>query len=279
MLPLLRRAYVDYNVDMVVLYASGAGPAPGARFNAYRQALLRLKGRPFLFGNESSRHVLRFDVEDPVARENLRLLFDGREPDDWATVSREKDAAGITRLVGEAEALLEAYASSAAAVLRLLIGSILIARLDVDDILGSSHGDLLGTIWINPQTAWEGADYAEMILHEGVHQSLFLDEMVSTLFVRPPREMEDESSLVLSPSVGVPRPYDLAFHSSVVVTALADFYAALALPRPRRVEANLARLPVSIAGLRRRDDLLTGHGEGLLGLLESEIERLRPFPT
>ncbi len=276
MLPLLKRDYVDYNVDMVVLYALGARPAPAARFDGYRQALLRLRGRPFLFGGDSPGLMLRFHVEDPVARENLGLLFDGRGPADGADISCEREADGITRRVREAEGLLGAYSVSAAAVLRLLIGSILFARLGVDDVLGSSHGNLLGTIWINPQDEWEAADYAEMILHEGVHQSLFLDEMVNTLFVRTPREMEDEGSLVLSPSLGRPRAYDLAFHSSVVVTALADFYSALSLPRPPRVEANLGRLPVSIAGLRRRDDLLTDHGKGLLGLLEMEVGRLQP---
>jgi hypothetical protein len=276
MLPLLKRDYIDYNVDMVVLYALGARPVPAARFDGYRQALLRLKGRPFLFGGEAPHLMLRFDVEDPVARENLDLLFDERRPPDGVDTSCTREAEKITSRVREAEGLLEAYSASAAAVLRLLIGSILFARFDADDVLGSSHGALLGTIWINPQDGWEGADYAEMILHEGVHQSLFLDEMVNTLFVRPPREMEDESSLVLSPSLGRPRAYDLAFHSSVVVTALADLYSALALPRPPRVEANLARLPVSIAGLRRHDDLLTAHGKGLLGLLEMEVERLSP---
>jgi hypothetical protein len=276
MLPLLQRDYVDYNVDMVGLYALGARPEPGARFDDYRLALLRLKGRPFLFGAESPGFLLQFDVENPVARENLALLFDERRPADGADVSCAGEADGITRRVREAEGLLEAYSSSAAGVLKLLIGSILFARLPVDDVLGSSHGSLLGTIWINPQDGWERADYAEMILHEGVHQSLFLDEMVNTLFVLSAREMENEGCLVPSPSLGRPRAFDLAFHSAVVVTALADFYAALALPKPRRLEANLARLPETLDGLRRRSNLLTHHGKGLLGLLEIEVSRLQP---
>lgn len=274
MLPLLARDYVDFNVDMVVLYALGARPSAGARHDAYRRALIRLRDRPFLFAGENPRFVVRFDVENPVALENLGLLFDGRMPADTTTLSCAHDEARIRGWIREAEELLEAYNGSAAAVLRLLIASILVARLDADDVLGSSHGSLLGPIWINPQAEWTGADYAEMILHEGVHQSLFLDEMVNTLFGRRPREMEDEDSLVLSPSLGRPRAYDLAFHSSVVVTALADFYLALSLRRPPRVEANLARLPVSLRGLRRRSDHLTGHGLELLGTLEAEASRL-----
>lgn len=274
MLQLLARDYVDFNVDMVVLFACGTRPSPGARHDAYRRALIRLRDRPFLFGGEASRFVVRFDVENPVALENLRLLFDGRMPANTTNLSCGGDEERIVRHIREAEDLLEAYDASAASVLRLLIASILVARLDADDVLGSSHGSLLGPIWINPQDGWTGADYAEMILHEGVHQSLFLDEMVNTLFERRPGEMEDEGSLVLSPSFGRPRAYDLAFHSSVVVTALADFYATLSLPRPPRIEANLARLPVSLSGLRKRCDLLTGHGLALLGVLEAEVARL-----
>lgn len=274
MLPLLVRDYVDFNVDMVALYALGARPSPAARHDAYRQALIRLKGRPFLFGGEAPGFVVRFDVENPLALENLGLLFDGRMPADTTKVSCAGDEERIARHIREAEGLLEAYSPSAASVLNLLIASILVARLDADDVLGSSHGSLLGPIWINPQDEWTGADYAEMILHEGVHQSLFLDEMVNTLFERRPREMEDESSLVLSPSLGRPRAYDLAFHSTVVVTALADFYSMFSLPKPPRIEANLARMAVALRGLRTRCDLLTGHGLELLGLLESEAARL-----
>ena len=275
MLPLLTRDYVDYNVDMVALFALGTRPAPAARFDSYRKALLRLQPRPFPFRPESSRHLLCFDVGDPVARECLELLFDGRGAVEGSGVSPEEDVRQISRRVREAEDLLEAYSGSAAGVLRLLIGSILFARLPVEDVLGSSHGNLLGTIWINPMAGWKAADYAEMILHEGVHQSLFLDEKVNTLFTRWPREMEKEDCLVLSPSVARPRPYDLAYHSTVVVTALHDFYSALGLPRPPRVEGNLSRLPDALAGLRRRADLLTDHGERILRFLEGEFRRLR----
>jgi hypothetical protein len=273
-LPLLARDYVDFNVDMVALYAFGARPTPGARHDSYRRALIRLRNRPFLYGGEASGFVVRFDVEHPVAFENLGLLFDGRMPADTKGLSCARDEDRIAGHIRQAEKLLGDYSASAASVLRLLIASILVARLDADDVLGSSHGSLMGPIWINPQEGWEGADYAEMILHEGVHQSLFLDEMVNTLFVRAPREMEDDGALVLSPSLGRPRAYDLAYHSTVVVTALADFYSKLSLSRPSRIEANLARLPVSLSGLRRRSDLLTVHGRQLLGCLESEVARL-----
>jgi hypothetical protein len=129
--PLLERDYVGYNVDMVALFALGSRPAPAERFDSYRRALGRLQSRPFPSGPESSRHLLRFDVEDPVVRECLEVLFDGRGAVEGSGVSSDEDVREISRLVREAEDLLETYSASAASVLRLLIGSMLFARLPV----------------------------------------------------------------------------------------------------------------------------------------------------
>jgi hypothetical protein len=273
MLPLLDARYAGYNADMLALYAHERRPAPAERRTAYLRALLQLQRQPILFDEGSPHFRVDFDLDDPIVRAAVVVLLDGRALQ--ADSSCAAEAPVITARVRAAESLLARYSRSAFSTLHLLIGSLMIARLPDEHGSGSSNGNLLGGLWLSPQPAWTAVDYAETILHEGLHQSIFLDDMVNRTFALPPAAFDAAAYQTPSPSLKRLRPYDLAFHSSLVVAALVDFYAVLQLPRPLRLERSFYRLPESVTALRARADVLTAHGQTLLGLLEDELRRLQ----
>ena len=131
---------------------------------------------------------------------------------------------------------------------------------------GGSFGDSLGVVWFDPDPFWESVDYAETILHEATHQSLFLSDMVRRLFVFEPRELTGEDALVTSAILQTPRPYDLAFHSACVAAALVDFY--LRTEMPDRSRKFVEPLKHTVAELRRKGHFLTRPGLVILHQLE-----------
>jgi len=273
MLPLLDSRYVGYNADMLALYAHEMRPRPSERRAAYLRALLQLQRQPILFDEHTPHFQLCFDLEEPVTRAGVMLLLDGRSL--RADSSCLHEAPIITARVREAERLLFSYSRSAFSSLHLLVASILVARFPDEDGAGASNGNLLGAIWISPAPDWTAADYAEIILHEGMHQSVFLDDMVNRTFELPPSAFGDPQYLTPSPTLKQLRPYDLVFHSTIVVAAMVDFYAASNLPRPLRLERSFYRLPESVRALRAGDRVLSPHGAAILALVEQELTRLQ----
>ena len=272
MLPLLDARYVGYNADMLALYAHGVRPRPATRRTAYFRALLQLQSHPILFDEESPQFRLQFDLDDPVARDGLFILLDGNRLDYRSSGPEEADR--ISAAVRQAERLLYRYSASAYTSLHLVVGSVIVASLPSKYGTGSGNGNLLGTIWISPQPDWTPMDFAEILLHEGLHQSIFLDDMVNRTFELTPQAFDDPKFLVQSPSRRTARPYDLAFHSAIVVTAIASFYAALEVARPSQLDASVQLLPTTLGQLRAKDEVLSEHGRCLLALMESEITRL-----
>ncbi|UWE02250.1 aKG-HExxH-type peptide beta-hydroxylase [Laceyella sacchari] len=91
---------------------------------------------------------------------------------------------------------------------------------------GDSVSSLIGLIWLNPQPDWTVIDYAECMYHEFIHNSLFLDDMVNTIF--PDTEvLGTEDALVTSSILKWKRPLDRSFHSAAVAIALSHFYTML----------------------------------------------------
>ena len=94
--------------------------------------------------------------------------------------------------------------------------------------LGGSFWYLIGVIWMSPKLDhWKPEDYAENILHETIHQCMFLKDMVHTLFSKDITELAQENALVKSAIREVDRPYDFAFHAATVSVALVKFYEFL----------------------------------------------------
>lgn len=150
---------------------------------------------------------------------------------------------------------------------RFLVGSFLFARQAGSG--GASLGDQLGVVWLNPPARWEAVDYAEAILHESLHQALFLHEMVNRVYVAGIEEMELEESRVVSAVRRERRPYDASFHAAVVATELRGLYERLG--DGERAEVFAAGLRQTLPELADHRHFLTDVGAAVLDQMIAEL--------
>lgn len=167
---------------------------------------------------------LEFDLSEPAAVGILESLKRAPDLADVSVVEAVaiEDVENIVASVRAARRLLGDYDKGAAELVENLIASFLFVR--VDGYFGGSFWHVLGAVWMSPKPGWTIHDYAENILHESVHQAMFLDDMVNTLFAAPPEVLSSEAMLITSSIRGTKRPFDFAFHAATVSAALIQFY-------------------------------------------------------
>lgn len=105
-----------------------------------------------------------------------------------------------------------------------MVGSFLI--LKKKNFGGGSVSNILGMIWLNPQENWSVIDCAEAIYHEFIHQSIFLDDMVNSIFPDADACAEDDA-LVTSTILKKKRPLDRSYHAAGVSLGVMHLYYML----------------------------------------------------
>ena len=114
---------------------------------------------------------------------------------------------------------------------------------------------------MSPERDWDQDDLLEDLVHEYVHNVLFLEEMVHSLFAISAAEMAEPPNRVVSAIRRVPRYFDQAYHAAVVALVLAE----LALQTNRRDAAIVyvdGLLP-SLDALRQKREVMSSHGYAL----------------
>ncbi|QQE76031.1 hypothetical protein KDJ56_08965 [Brevibacillus composti] len=109
---------------------------------------------------------------------------------------------------------------------------------------GGTVSSLIGLIWFNPQPNWTVIDYAENLIHEFVHNSVFIDDMIHVIFPDTSNLTEKEA-LTTSTILKIKRPIDKAYHSACVSTALMYYYYLL--NDQKRVNAHFQPLRNTLA--------------------------------
>ena len=104
-----------------------------------------------------------------------------------------------------------------------LIGSIAFYKAEHVGYAGGSISSALGVIWQDPRAYKEFSvsHYAEQIVHEFIHNTLFLVDMVKGLFVDQQKFLKAK---VWSPIRHQLRSYDRTFHACYVSTGKHTFY-------------------------------------------------------
>ncbi len=169
----------------------------------------------------------------------------------------------------QALSLMARVAPGLAAGFATLMAAVIVAS--AGKRAAGSSSNCISAMHLSPRAKWPVAKYAELLLHEFVHQALYLDECVHGMFAQPDRTAKYES-LVLSAVRHVPRPYELAFHGACVAFVQSRFYARLGIADPLHLEPVESVLP----GLREHRDRLSEHG--MLRLAEL-ADLCSQFPT
>lgn len=139
----------------------------------------------------------------------------------------------------------------------------------VDGIDGGSISSLIGVIWLGVEVDTEPAAIGELILHEYVHQSLFLEDMVRGVFVGGEQELAAPEALVITAIQKRPRGYDKGFHSAFVALSLARYWQALA--SADKAKAYFEPAKRTLEDLISKQGNLTPYGQELLKRLADEF--------
>ncbi|MGB7923479.1 MAG: HEXXH motif-containing putative peptide modification protein [Pyrinomonadaceae bacterium] len=156
-----------------------------------------------------------------------------------------------------------------------LVGSV--AAYRIPDRAGGTVSCCIGLIWLSPSQKWNVQYYAEMLVHEFVHNSVFLEDMVHGVMPNPTL-LEHEKALTISVIRKTRRPYDKALHSACVAAALMYFYHRLG--DESAAETYLAPMRHTIRELYEHDnelheqglDLLADNGRQIINDLQRFIE-------
>ncbi|MCQ6250935.1 aKG-HExxH-type peptide beta-hydroxylase [Streptomyces malaysiensis] len=127
---------------------------------------------------------------------------------------------------------------------------------------GGSTNTLPGLVVMSPGD-WDVPEYAECLVHEGLHTGLFLMDMVYGMFTLPPSEMEkDEYRALSAVKIGQKRPLHAAFHAAAVAVPL------MYMQHRRGVDTLVSQYTVSLRAacrdMRTHRDVFTQYGRLLL---------------
>ena len=258
------------NVRLVVRAVSQQEPSNDAKGlrQQYLAALAAMQRHPYLARTAESGWFLNFGPFDSRTGATLEALLEIAriEPEDvFESNARET----VEREIAAARELLLLLRPHELETADLLIGTLVFVRKAGS--AGGSFGTALGMVWLNPQHDWTTADYAEALLHETVHQALFLEQLVRGMFtVDDGHRLAEEDARVVSAILRIGRPYDASLHSAWVAIALAEF--DLERGEVDEACAKLSSLRPTVDGLREKDRFLDDHGKLLLSELESRYD-------
>ncbi len=134
-----------------------------------------------------------------------------------------------------------------------------------DAHVGGSVSNRIGFLWLAPSPSWTGQDCGEHLWHEYIHQCVFLEDMVNTIFVRDPCAMSEPENRIPSAVRGVARRYDRSYHSAFVAAGLVEYRARLSDIDGAR--AVFPRLWPCLDALAAKKDVLTDNGANQLDRL------------
>lgn len=130
-----------------------------------------------------------------------------------------------------------------------------------------SVSSLIGLIWLNPTEEWTVVDYAENIVHEFIHTSIFLEDLVHGVFTKSHNYTPPES-LVTSAILKYPRGFNIAFHSFYVAAGLTIVLRAAG--QHERAAQIASGIATTLPQLRRLTAVhLTPHARERFALLTS----------
>lgn len=197
-------------------------------------------------------------LEEPVLR---RIMVVDELPGDWEIEPELRPA--YRAEVARALSTLEEVDAPTARSVRTVIGTFVFGRLP--GYGGGSNSSAIGCVWLNPKHTWTEADWLENVLHEYVHQCLFMDDMRHGLFAHDGELLAREDALVESAILRTRRPYDRAFHSAFVSFALMQLNLRLGMRH--RVDQHIEPLRNTLDQLQGKSQELTAHGRSILDSL------------
>jgi hypothetical protein len=138
---------------------------------------------------------------------------------------------------------------------------------------GGSISSRVGLVWISPKPDWTPNDWAELLVHEFIHNVLFLEDMSRCLFLAGTERLSEPDVASLSAIRRVVRGYDKSYHSAFVAYGLIRFH--LTLGDDVRARKFLDPLTICVEDLASKSALVSDNGLSHLRELVADILDLR----
>lgn len=138
---------------------------------------------------------------------------------------------------------------------------------------GGSISSRIGLIWISPKPNWTPNDWAELLVHEFIHNVLFLEDMARRLFLAGTERLSAPDVASLSAIRRTVRGYDKSYHSAFVAYGLINFH--LRLGNNARAKALLDPLTICVENLIIKSALVSDNGFSHLKELAAKTLDLR----
>ena len=139
--------------------------------------------------------------------------------------------------------------------------------------LGGTVSSAIGLIWLDPSKGgdWSISFLAEQIVHEYIHTTLFIAEMVRGTYTDNSRLSE---ALAVSAIRRQKRNYDKSFHSAYVATGLASFHTKTGgLRRASELAMYLKQSVNDLEKVQSETGILDENGAGMLLHLKTFLQK------
>jgi HEXXH motif-containing protein len=268
----LDRRRVLSNIHLAARYLNGSPPLTAAVKSDFIGGLNRAQST--IIRSLDDDIYLEFDNPGLVTRLLERTVFSPDEVAEGAHLFSSRERSQVTNLVDAAKDLLSREIPNLYYLITQVIGSVAAYRIPQRD--GGSVSCNIGLIWLSPRTDWTVEYCGEMLVHEFIHNSVFLEDMVRGIMPTP-ELLEQDDALSISAIRQTRRPYDKAFHSACVAAGIMYYYHAIG--RDFDAQRHFAPLERTIENLHESDkavkrsgcDLLTKNGRDIVNELRRFI--------
>ncbi|USA47223.1 HEXXH motif-containing putative peptide modification protein [Acinetobacter sp. C26M] len=209
--------------------------------------------------SSDSRHQLVIENNLSYLKFILSGLMGGIFPDSFEFINKTIFDKQVSLAIKAEEIWSEKFPNDYS-IYNTLIGRVLYAYRDLYS--GGSVSNAIGFIWLSPEEDWDEMNYLENLIHEYVHNILFLEEMTNSLFSISAAEMAKPENCVISAIRRVPRYFDQAYHAAAVAIVLAEL--SVFLNKIDNARLYLDGVIISLNELKNKKEIMSTNGYNLL---------------
>ncbi|KAL4238536.1 hypothetical protein ACF0H5_003243 [Mactra antiquata] len=232
------------------------------------------------------------DIRVPVIERQVVYSFDNKnlvndfihydnDSDNMAVNNTEKFTFDLTErkeIIRKTDAAMELIKQTMPEVYRginQLIGCFAFYKAEDRAHISGSMNAAIGIIWFDPSATeeWTIPFYAEQIVHEYIHTSLYMAEMVHGMFSDHTKLSQ---SKVMSSIRLEKRDYDKSFHACYVSTGLVAFHAQAGFwTRAQSLAETIDTTMNELIAINQADKLLSHAGEATLNSMKDFLTVIR----
>ncbi len=168
--------------------------------------------------------------------------------------------AGLRDLISNGLDTIAAVSPDLHELIALTIGEIFLAQESGSE--GGTMSSAVGLIWLNPRLEWGARKTGENVVHEWIHNMLFLADMVNPLFAVDYIGLSAEKAHATSAILHRKRPFDRCYHSAAVAAGLIFLHTISG--DKEMADALIEPTVKTVQELQGKPDLMTQSGYDLL---------------